>query len=93
MKEKTRQPNLFEHILLAMGIIAVGVGYFFVQTVITKAGLFTYESSVVIILWFVLIILIILTAVNENSKEELKIIIRQQHEEMKLLRDDIKRKR
>jgi len=56
-------------------------------------GLFSFEAIITLMLWFLLIISIILTAVNENSKEELKIIIRQQHEEIRLLRDDMRRKR
>ena len=91
--EKQRNPNMFEHILFVIGVIAVGVGYFFVHTVIVRYGLFTFESAVTLLVWFSLIILIILTAVSENSKEELKIIIRQQHDEIKFLRNDIKRKK
>ena len=92
-KTKVRQPNLFEHILLLMGITAVGVGYFFVHVVISKSGIFSYEATVTLMLWFIVIILIVLTAVNENSKEELKIIIRQQNDETKMLREDLRRKK
>lgn len=92
-KIKTRKPNLFEHILLFIGIVAIGVGYFFVHNVMVKFGLFSYEATAVLLLWIIAIILIILTAVNENSKEELKIIIKQQHDEIKLLREDLRRKR
>ena len=87
-----RRPNLFENILLFLGILAVGIGYFFVHGVAYRFGIFSYQAAVCLLLWFILIILIILTAVNENSKEELKIIIRQQHDEMKLLRQDLRRK-
>jgi hypothetical protein len=92
-KAEKRVPNVFEYILLFMGVLAIGIGYFFVHLVIINYGLYSFETTAVLLLWFMTIILIIITAVNENSKEELKIIIRQQHEEMKLLRSDLRRKK
>jgi hypothetical protein len=89
----TRKPNAFEYILLFMGVVAIGVGYFFVHNVMMDNGLFSWQASVCLLLWSIMIVLIILTAVNENSKEELKIIIKQQADEMKLLREDFRRKR
>ena len=88
-----RNATVFENFLFIIGVLVIGVGYFFVHVIITNYGLFVYESAVAMMFWFGLILLVILIAVNENSKEELKIIIRQQHDEMKLLRDDLKRKR
>ena len=90
---KKRMPTVFENFLFIIGVLAIGIGYFFVHVIITNYGLFVYESAVAMMLWFGLILIIILIAVNENSKEELKIIIRQQHDEIKLLRDDLRRKR
>ena len=92
-KINTRKPNLFENILLFIGIVAVGVGYFFVHIVVINYGINSFETTTVMLLWFITIILIILTAVNENSKEELKVIIKLQHDEIKLLRADLRRKR
>jgi len=90
---QSRKPNIFENILLFLGIFGMGVGYYFVHTVVVGYGLYSFEAVVCLLIWIGLIILVILTAVNENSKEELKIIIRQQHDEMKLLREDMRRKR
>lgn len=92
-KIDSRPPNFFEKILLFMGIIAIGVGYYFVHLVMLGYGMASFETANALLLWFLCITLIILTAVSENSKEELKIIIKQQHDEMKLLRADLKRKR
>lgn len=92
-KIDTRKPNKFELILLFVGIMAGAVGYFFVHMVIMEYGMYSFETTSVMLLWFIIIILIVLTAVNENSKEELKIIIKQQHDEMKLLREDMRRKK
>lgn len=92
-KTKQRNPNMFEYVLLVMGILVISIGYFFVHNVIMSHGLVSFESTTVLLIWFISIILVILTAVGENSKEELKIIIKQQHAEMKLLRDDLRRKK
>jgi len=40
-----------------------------------------------------MILLIILAAVNENMKEELKVVIENQAEEIRLLRDDFNNKK
>jgi surface polysaccharide O-acyltransferase-like enzyme len=92
-KIKKRDLNLIEHLVLFLGVIIIGIGYFFVRGVMIEFGTFSYQATVCILLWIILIISIVLTAISENSKEELKIIIQQQHAEMKLLRDDLKRKR
>jgi len=92
-KVDKRKPNAFEQILLLVGILAIAIGYYFVHNVVLQYGTRSFEATSVILIWIITIILIILTAVSENSKEELKIIIKQQHEETCLLRDDLKRKR
>lgn len=88
-----RKPNMFEKVLLFLGIGSVGVGYFFVHKVALSYGLYSSQTTNALLLWMVMLILVILTAVSENSKEELKIIINQQSEELKLLRSDMRRKR
>lgn len=92
-KISTRKPNLFEYILLAMGLLITAVGYFFIYNVVNATGITSYESAVSVLLWLMVVLLVILTAVNENSKEELKIMIMQQHDELKLLREDLRRKK
>lgn len=92
-KINMRKPNLFEYFLLVIGILAISVGYFFVHLVLIDYGLRSFEFTLVFLTWVISIILIIIAAVNENSKEELKIIIKLQHDETKLLREDLRRKR
>jgi ATP/ADP translocase len=92
-KLKSRKPNFFEYMLLLIGVVAIVMGYFFVQNLIARYGFFSFEATSVMILLFILVVLIILTAVSENSKEELKIIIKQQADELKFLREDMRRKR
>ena len=91
--ENRRKPNVFEGILLILGLFAVGIGYFFLHRVVLANGLYSFEATNALLLWIIIIILIILTAASENSKEELKIIIKQQHDELRLLRQDFRRKR
>ncbi|MCK5283393.1 MAG: hypothetical protein KAK00_08355 [Nanoarchaeota archaeon] len=92
-KAGIRKPNFFEQVLLVMGVLVIAAGYFFAHLMIVKHGLDSFEASISFLVWFGLVILIILTAVSENSKEELKIIIKQQNDEMRLLREDLRRKR
>jgi hypothetical protein len=87
-----RKTNLFEKILLCIGILVILVGYFFVYGMVAKEGL-SWNALQVTFLWLILIVMIILAAVNENMKEELKMVINNQVKEMQLLRDDFKRKR
>jgi magnesium-transporting ATPase (P-type) len=87
-----RKINLFEKILLCIGILVIIIGYFFVYGMVSKQGL-SWDALHSTFLWLILIVMIIVAAVNENMKEELKVVINNQLKEMKLLRDDLKRKR
>jgi len=86
-----RKINLFEKVLLIIGILVIIIGYLFVYGFVAKEGL-SWEALQTTFLWLLLIIMIIVAAVNENMKEELKIVINNQVKEMKLLREDFQRK-
>ena len=88
-----RNPNLFEKILLVFGVFTVVVTYMSLHKVIVGGGLNALDALQTIFLWLILLVMIIMTSVNENMKEELKIMIRNQHEEIKLLRDDLKKRK
>tara|TARA_Y100000310_G_scaffold326003_1_gene390314 strand:+ start:719 stop:991 length:273 start_codon:yes stop_codon:yes gene_type:complete len=87
-----RKINLFEKVLLCIGILVILIGYLFVYGMVAKEGL-SWNALQTTFLWLILIVMIILAAVNENMKEELKMVINNQVKEMQLLRDDLKRKR
>jgi|TARA_B100002003_G_C14063743_1_gene511983 hypothetical protein len=87
-----RKINLFEKVLLCIGILVILMGYFFVYGMVAKEGL-SWSALQTTFLWLILIVMIILAAVNENMKEELKMVINNQVKEMQLLRDDLKRKK
>ena len=87
-----RNINLFEKLLLIMGVLVIVVGYFFVYGLVSIQGV-SFMALQTIFLWLLLVVAIIVAAVNENMKEELKVVILNQKEELKLLREDFKRKR
>ena len=80
-----RSPNLFEKILLVLGIFFVMFGYALIHKMVVASGVLNWEFVMGIFLWLIIVILMILVAVVENVKEELKIIICKHGEEIKLL--------
>ena len=86
-----RKINLFEKVLLIIGILVIIIGYLFVYGFVAKEGL-SWEALQTTFIWLLLIVMIIVAAVNENMKEELKIVINNQAKEMRLLREDFQRK-
>lgn len=90
---KLRNPNVFEKILLVIGILVCIVGYGLVQKLAMADGVLTWNLLIATFLWLIIISLIILTAVNENIKEELREIIMLQLEEIRMLRKDLTKKK
>ena len=86
-------PNFFEKLLLFLGFFVIIVSYGFIHAVIAREGLFSWEALQTIFLWLILIVLIVMTAVNENMREEIALIIRNQLDELKLLRKDLRYRR
>ena len=90
----TRKPNVFEKIVLIIGIIVVVVGYSFIQQMYLAEGAkLSWDLLQTMFLWLVLAVFMIMVAVNENVKEELKVIINEHLEEIRLLREDLKARR
>ena len=85
MKRILRNPNLFEKILLVIGIFFVMFGYSLVHKLAVSGEVLSWDFVQGLFLWFIIIILLILVAVLENVKEELKIIIAEQSQEISLL--------
>ena len=80
-----RNPNLFEKILLVLGIFFVMFGYAMIHKMVITSGMLNWSFVQGVFLWLIIVILIILVAVVENVKEELKIIIGKHGEEIRLL--------
>ncbi len=87
-----RKTSLFEKILFAIGVLAVIMGYVFIYGLISKEGV-SWNAIQTIFLWLIFVLIVVLVSVNENMKEELRNISLNQMKELKLLRDDLKRKR
>lgn len=93
MASFSRRPNMFEGVLLIIGIVLIVLGYVVIYRVFITEGFLSWDLLQTLFLWILMILLVILAAVNENMKEELKIVIQNQVEELRLLRNDLKKKR
>ena len=82
-----RQVNIFEWILLPVGVIIAALGLWLIQRELAITGYkIGWEVFSAVFSWLILIFLIILTAVNENQKEELGVVIKEHAEETRLLK-------
>ena len=91
---KHRNPNLFEKILLIIGVLIVIIGYSFVHRMyVLQNYVLSWDLLQAMFLWLLLAIMMIMLAVIENVKEELRIVIEEHLEEIKLLRKDLAKKR
>jgi glucan phosphoethanolaminetransferase (alkaline phosphatase superfamily) len=87
-----RSPNMFERILLVIGIFFVMFGYSLLHKLVVVNGVLSWEFLQGLFLWLIIILLLILVAVLENVKEELKVIIREQGEEIRYLAEPLKKR-
>jgi len=87
-----RKPNLFEIILLTIGIAVIVLGYIAIHRMVLIEKTVSWELLQTTFLWLLMIFFIVLAAVNENMKEELKVIAYNQLVEIRLLREEIRRK-
>lgn len=88
---RSRRLNLFEKALLFVGVAVLMVGYGLIHKQILAQG-FTIDVIMTIFLWFILVGLMIIAAANENIKEEIKQVTELQLQEIRLLREEIRRK-
>ncbi len=89
---RVRTPNIFERILLIIGVLIIFLGYAFIYRVFQFDSFLSWQAVQTIFLWLILIGVIIMVAVSENMKEELRTVIENQSQEIRLLREEIKRK-
>jgi len=88
--KRFKASNVFEKLLLIVGISVGVVGFWLINSVYYKQPGLTWEVLTAIFLWLLLILIVILTDSNESIKEELSVIIKEHIEETKLLREEIK---
>ncbi|MBR9677054.1 hypothetical protein GOV04_02840 [Candidatus Woesearchaeota archaeon] len=81
-----RKYNLFEKLLLFIGFFVAIFGYWMINTQLKIEG-YSWFAMITIFLWLNLLIMIILAATGENQKEELSIVIKEQREEVRILKE------
>ena len=85
-----RNPNVFEKVLLVVGIAIVMIGYTFIHRMYTYSGsVLTWELIMSMLLWLIGLVLIIGLAVSENVKEELALVAKNQLNELKLIKEEL----
>ena len=93
MAKIKRTPNVFEAILLVIGVSLIVLGYLAIHNMVIVEKALSWDMLQTTFMWLLMVLVIIVAAVNENMKEELKIVIQNQLEEMRLLRKDLMKKR
>lgn len=87
-----RKPTLFEMILLGIGVALIVLGYIAIHRMVLVEKTISWGLLQTMFLWLLMIFFVVLVAVNENMKEELKVIAYNQLVEIRLLREEIRRK-
>lgn len=80
----TRKSNMFEKILLPIAFI-VGIGGFYMLYTAKQSG--AWLEIIALFSWLLLIFMMIIAATNEDVKEELGLVIREQVDEIKIIKE------
>ena len=81
-----RSPNLFEKLLLIVGVGVGIVGIYILYNVYTQTQNVPLIVGLVF-LWLIVILLLMVVAIAEDIKEEIGVIMHEQVEQIKLLRN------
>jgi hypothetical protein len=87
MDTRLRRATMFELVLLVVGIAIGVIGFYMINNLFVAEGALTWELLMDAFLWLILIVLLINAATMADVKEELAIVIREHIEETKLLKD------
>ncbi len=87
IKKMMKRLNVFEKLLLLVGLAVTVVGFYYINRIYTGEGNISWALLQAAFLWLLLLFMIILTDSNESIKEELKEMINKHIEETKLLKD------
>ncbi|MFT4312192.1 MAG: hypothetical protein ACMXYF_03100 [Candidatus Woesearchaeota archaeon] len=87
MVKVARRTNVFEKILLVMGLGVVLLGLFLLDRIIGLEEGVTSSVILFVMLWLMLIFMIIGVAIAENIREDLTILIYENSQELKYLRN------
>ncbi|MFH1915941.1 MAG: hypothetical protein ABIJ21_01635 [Nanoarchaeota archaeon] len=85
----TRKSNFFEKVILIVGLGIILLGLHFINSVYSKGLSDLWGLVQSVFLWLILIVMVVQLATEEDVKEELSVIMRQQVEEMHLIKEEI----
>jgi len=88
MGKRVRKSNFFEIVLLIVGLGVLLVGFKFIADVYNKSPQMSWEALSTVFLWLLLFVMIVMLATEEDVKEELGIIMKENIEEVRLLREE-----
>jgi multisubunit Na+/H+ antiporter MnhF subunit len=84
----TRKINFFELTLLIVGVGVLVVGFMIINNPYEADRVLSWDLFQTVFVWLVLIVLLVLAATMEDVKEELAIVINEQTEETRLLKQE-----
>ena len=87
--KKFQQSNLFQKLLLLIGISIGIIGFWFINKIYIYEPGVNWQFMIAVFLWLLLIFTVILTDSSESIKEELGAIIKEHIKETKLLKDEV----
>lgn len=85
--EKFKSTSFFEKLLLIVGLAISVLGFYWINNMYMQESRVTWSLLQAAFLYLMLIFLVILTDSNESIKEELKIVIKEQAQEIRYLRE------
>ncbi len=86
-----RKINFFEIVLLLVGLSVGIIGFIMINTQYQADHRVTWDLLQSVFLWLLLIVILILAATMEDVKESLAILLKENKEEIQLLREINKR--
>ena len=85
--DKFRKTTFFEKLLLIVGLAISVLGFYLINNMYLKESIVSWPLIQAAFLYLLLIFIVILTDSNESIKEELKVVIKEQADEVRYLRD------
>lgn len=86
-----RKANLFEKLLLIVGLAVGVIGFYLIDKIYRIEGYLNWFMVVAIFSWLTLIFLIIISDTNEDLKEEFVIVQKEQNEYLRDIKDLLKK--
>ena len=81
-----RKTTFFEKLLLAVGLAILIVGFYLINRLFLSDQEITWGLLTATFLWLITLLVIIVTGSSQDVKEELSILIKESVEEIKLLK-------